>query len=1299
MDSNLTWKNHIKEVENKASKSVDINECLDASDDICTANAECINTQGSYHCTCNDGYEEDGSVCSDIDECSSNSISCHEKGYCKNSIGSYSCECRTGYFKVDEETCTDINECKTATKVCDTNADCTNTEGSYTCTCKSGYTQNETICSDINECDLTHDCHKNANCSNTPGGFTCTCKEGYEGDGKICNKISICKTKECPAYSTCYEDSGDCICNDGFYYQDEGCIDYDECSGNSTLCGYVATCHNVPGSFECICNAGYMKDDDQCIDIDECYLDISNCSQKCENQVPGYFCSCSDGFELQPDNTCNVPEKNETCDKECGSEGLCYFLNDTEACYCNKGFMIDPSNETCIDIDECEPNDHANHTCDMTCTNEEGGYACSCYPGYRLDTTNRRTCSDIDECLDGTNNCSSNSVCTNTAGGFNCTCLAGFTGDGYGCLDINECDNSQCDNVNNSVCVNTNGSYECECNAGFIQSGNECADMDECNSVDICGDYSVCENIPGNYTCNCEPGYGKIDAEGKNCTDIDECDELPCHSNASCENTAGSFVCICNEGFYGNGSYCKNYDECSRSPGPCGEHAKCIDTVGSYLCNCTTGYQKNENDTCIDTNECEQGSSCPENSNCNNTMGSFYCTCKEGYDGYDANNATSKCENINECAFDTLNDCDDYANCTDIDGSYTCGCKDGFNGDGTYCVDVDECKDNNHCNATIFEKCDNTIGSYMCICQTGYYRHNANLPCTVVVTQELSVNFTDVKGNKVGSAKIDNEDTIKSGLAKDVLDLYNRSIERDQYLDTQVLSYVLYNSVVDVTFRIDLISETSLTLNETRLLFLNGLTGKDYNILLPNSYVVRSSLIVDEPVINPCNEDTDDCLERNYLICVFEGHAKYSCADCKEGYTDVGNNTICEDEDECRADNLCDLKESVCVNEDGSYYCSCNVGYVYQSRHTCTEVKTFRTESTLKDAVWKDALSNNSSDEYKELSKNLSISIDKTFKNETTYEGNEVLGFKEGSVIGIYTVYFDVSSSIDEDDVILYLNKSEDLISNTATELNVTDPCSGVDCENNGTCVADANDDFVKICHCMDGFSGTYCEEKNVTNSCSGVVCQNGGTCYPTEDDNFFCNCTNGFNGTYCETEEKDEEEDESLGIIVAFIVLASLLAAILAALIIYYLIVRKREYSRKRTSSSSYDNDFAEFDDASSTADWEYRSTSGSDNIHIVGAIDHERMQHLAEVVGKMRKSEHLNEHVRARSLIEYSGTTKMPITDFFRRTTIPEQTVRTEDPEAYSRALRSVKIPRAGLGDDEHVQTTHTNLTHNYL
>ncbi|MBT9556991.1 MAG: hypothetical protein IV100_13225 [Myxococcales bacterium] len=73
---------------------VDADECADAP---CDPNAWCTNTPGSFLCLCKLGWEGDGLLCTDIDECSrhpaTGSASACGDGGCTNTPGAYECDC------------------------------------------------------------------------------------------------------------------------------------------------------------------------------------------------------------------------------------------------------------------------------------------------------------------------------------------------------------------------------------------------------------------------------------------------------------------------------------------------------------------------------------------------------------------------------------------------------------------------------------------------------------------------------------------------------------------------------------------------------------------------------------------------------------------------------------------------------------------------------------------------------------------------------------------------------------------------------------------------------------------------------------------------------------------------------------------------------------------------------------------------------------------------------------------------------------------------------------------------------
>ncbi|XP_067901447.1 latent-transforming growth factor beta-binding protein 1 isoform X4 [Heterodontus francisci] len=501
----------------------------------------------------------------------------------------------------------------------------------------------------------------------------------------------------------------------------------DECSVNPRICG-PGQCINLPEGYTCNCNPGYQLNilRTGCIDVDECA------------QVPRL---CSNGH----------------CRNTVGSF----------RCFCHQGFTSDGGTQ-CSDIDEClRPN-----ICgEGHCLNSVGSYRCQyCDAGYRMY---RGQCEDIDECQDS-NKCPSGR-CINNPGSYKCvSCPDGYTGRNGQCIDVNECLNRSI--CANGRCSNLEGSYICTCNRGYEPSpdGKLCKDVDECQDVILCTN-GQCTNTEASFHCDCNLGY-LLTATGDQCEDFDECaDGTKCHGG-SCVNTDGSYRCECARGFHLNptSETCDDVDECSNDTA-CGNHGFCENTAGSFRCLCDQGFQDLlDGQGCVDVNECEMISGMCGEALCENVEGSFLCLCPDDIQEFDP--MTGECRSPDppvlvqtgekkECYYN-LNDahfCDNVltSNVTKQECCCTLGagwgdncevfpcpmfgtsefaamCPEGKgfipNGDSAYGISGQNYKDADEC--VLFGQeickngfCLNTQPGYECYCRQGLYYDPVKLQC------------------------------------------------------------------------------------------------------------------------------------------------------------------------------------------------------------------------------------------------------------------------------------------------------------------------------------------------------------------------------------------------------------------------------------------------------------------------------------------------------------------------------------------------------------------------------------------
>ncbi|XP_051560101.1 adhesion G protein-coupled receptor E5 isoform X1 [Myxocyprinus asiaticus] len=187
-------------------KCVDENEC-EINLNPCGDHSHCVNTEGSYYCTCHEGFRSKTDnftattgECEDINECIENESVCSLHSVCVNTIGSFKCRCLSGYQVTHggNGECKDVNECESS--VCGAHSTCTNTPGSFSCSCSSGFYKHEknSTCTDIDECaDVADLCGSHANCNNTQGSYSCICHRGYSNYG---NNQSKCIEMNCEQF-------------------------------------------------------------------------------------------------------------------------------------------------------------------------------------------------------------------------------------------------------------------------------------------------------------------------------------------------------------------------------------------------------------------------------------------------------------------------------------------------------------------------------------------------------------------------------------------------------------------------------------------------------------------------------------------------------------------------------------------------------------------------------------------------------------------------------------------------------------------------------------------------------------------------------------------------------------------------------------------------------------------------------------------------------------------------------------------------------------------------------------------
>ncbi|XP_031309904.1 latent-transforming growth factor beta-binding protein 2 isoform X3 [Camelus dromedarius] len=665
----------------------------------------------------------------------------------------------------------------------------------------------------------------------------------------------------------------------------------DRCAtGATNICG-PGTCVNLPDGYRCICSPGYRLHPSQayCTDDNECLRDPCKGRGRCVNHVGSYSCFCYPGYTLATSGTTQECQDVDECEQPgvC-SDGRCTNTEGSYHCECNQGYVMVQKGH-CQDINEC----HHPGTCpDGRCVNSPGSYTClACEEGYRGQSG---SCVDVNECL--APGVCAHGTCTNLEGSFRCSCEKGYevTSDEKGCQDVDECaSRTSCPT---GLCLNTEGSFTCSaCESGYWvnEDGTACEDLDECAFPGVCPS-GVCTNTAGSFSCrDCEEGY-QPSALGHTCEDVDECEDLQSSClGGECKNTAGSYQCLCPQGFQlANGSVCEDINECAGEE-YCAPRGECLNSHGSFFCLCAPGFASAEGGTsCQDVDECEVTDRCL-GGQCVNTEGSFNCLCETGFQPSPESGA---CVDIDECANDTV--CGNHGFCDNTDGSFRCLCDQGFetSPSGWDCIDVNECELMLAvCGAAL---CENVEGSFLCLCASDLEEYDAQEGhCRPRVAGGQSIPEASPEDHPPGPIRME----CYSGQTGQppCSSLLGRNTTQAECCCTQGTGW---GDACDLCP-----AEDSVEFNEICP------SGKGY-VPVEGAWMFGQTTYT----------DADECVIFGPGLCrngrCLNTVPGYICL-CNPGYHYNAARRKCEDHDECQ-DMACEDGE--CVNTEGSFHCFCS---------------------------------------------------------------------------------------------------------------------------------------------------------------------------------------------------------------------------------------------------------------------------------------------------------------------------------------------------------------------------------------
>jgi len=652
--------------------------------DQCHLSGTCQPATGS----CTNPNQPDGSVCDDLNDCSSTDTcqggGCIAGATDKDTDGDtyldWSCPGGTDCYDDDplinpgasegpngDPTCSDgwDNDCDTLADMLDSgcmqcivNIDCEDFNACTTDTCVGGICHNDAVangtgCDDGDLCTQSDTCQAGSCTGSNP--VACTALDQCHNAG-ICNPATgSCSNPAKPNGSSC--DDGD-LCT-----QTDSC-QAGSCTGsNPVACSPLDQCHNAgicnPGTGSC--SNPQKPDGTSCDDGNLCTQSDSCQAGSCTGSNP-VTCTALDqchnvGSCNPATGSCSNPQKPDG--SGCDDGDLC-----TQSDTCQAGSCTGSNPVVCTATDQC----HNAGTCNPatgSCSNPNKPNGSACDDGD--------LCTQTDTCQVGSCQGSDPLACTPLDQCHNAGVCNPATGS---CSNPQKPDGSGCDD--GDLCTQTD-----TCQAGNCTGSNPVS----CTALDQCHDVGSCNPSTGSCSNPQKPDGSGCD-DGDLCTQTDTCQAGSCTGSNPVNCTALD--------------QCHNAGTCNPATGSCGNPQKPNGTScdDGDLCTQTDTCQSGscigaDPVTCTPLDQCHNAGTCnPGTGSCSNPQKPDGSGCNDGNLCTQADTCQSgSCTGSNPVICTPLDQCHDAGVCNPATG----GCSNPAKPDGQACDDGDLCSQTDTC--------------------------------------------------------------------------------------------------------------------------------------------------------------------------------------------------------------------------------------------------------------------------------------------------------------------------------------------------------------------------------------------------------------------------------------------------------------------------------------------------------------------------------------------------------------------------------------------------------------------------